>query len=79
MPDVYNLEFSDQALTTYTLIRQAWLAINRYAEAKLGKVGMTPETFMVLWICRDYPITRRAGFHGLCPWVNENSPEGRQA
>ena len=23
--------------------------------------------------------TRRAGFHGLCPWVNENSPEGRQA
>ena len=55
MPDVYDLEFSDQALTTYTLIRQAWLAINRYAEAKLGKVGMTPEKFMVLWICRDYP------------------------
>jgi len=20
-----------------------------------------------------FPITRRAGFHGLCPWVNENS------
>ena len=55
MPDVYDLEFSDQALTTYTLIRQAWLAINRYVEAKLAKVGVTPEKFMVLWICRDYP------------------------
>lgn len=23
--------------------------------------------------------TRRAEFHGLCPWVNGNSPEGRRA
>jgi hypothetical protein len=37
MPDVYDLEFTDQSLTTYTMIRQAWLAINRYAEAKLAK------------------------------------------
>lgn len=55
MPDVYDLEFSDQALTTYILIRQAWLAINRYAEARLAKEGTTPETFLVLWTCRDYP------------------------
>jgi len=55
MPDVYDLEFSDQALTTYILVRQAWLAINRYAEARLAKVGTTPETFLVLWTCRDYP------------------------
>jgi DNA-binding MarR family transcriptional regulator len=55
MPDVYDLEFSDQALTTYTLVRQAWLAINRYAETKLAKVGLTPEKFLVLWSCRDYP------------------------
>ena len=27
----------------------------------------------------DTPITRRAAFHGLCPWGNECSPEGRQA
>ena len=27
----------------------------------------------------ELPITRRAEFHGLCPWVNENSPVGRQA
>jgi hypothetical protein len=26
-----------------------------------------------------YLITRRAEFHGLCPWVNGNSPIGRQA
>ena len=25
------------------------------------------------------PITRRAGFHGLCPWGNVVPPEGRQA
>jgi DNA-binding MarR family transcriptional regulator len=55
MPDVYDLEFADQALTTYILIRQAWLAINRCAEARLAKVGVTPETFLVLWTCRDYP------------------------
>ncbi len=55
MPDVYDLEFADQALTTYVLVRQAWLAINRYAEARLAKVGVTPEKLMVLWICRDYP------------------------
>jgi len=55
MPDVYDLEFGDQALTTYILVRQAWLAVNRYAEAKLAKVGVTPEKFLVLWTCRDYP------------------------
>jgi len=55
MPDLYDLEFSDQALTTYILVRQAWLAINRYAEARVAKVGTTPETFLVLWTCRDYP------------------------
>jgi DNA-binding MarR family transcriptional regulator len=57
MPDVYDLEFSDQALTTYTLVRQTWLAINKYAETRLAKVGLTPETFLVLWTCRDYPGT----------------------
>jgi DNA-binding MarR family transcriptional regulator len=55
MPDVYDLEFSDQALTTYILVRQAWLAVNRVAEARLAKVGLTPEKFLVLWTCRDYP------------------------
>jgi DNA-binding MarR family transcriptional regulator len=54
-PDVYDLEFTDTALTTYILVRQSWLAINRYAEAKLTKVGVTPEKFLVLWTCRDYP------------------------
>jgi len=54
-PDVYDLEFSDTALTTYIVLRQAWLAVNRVAEARLAKVGVTPETFLVLWTCRDYP------------------------
>jgi DNA-binding MarR family transcriptional regulator len=54
-PDVYDLEFSDSALTTYILLRQAWLAVNRVAEARLAKAGLTPEKFLVLWTCRDYP------------------------
>ena len=54
-PDVYDFEFSDQALTTYTALRQAWLAVNRLAEARLGKIGLTPETIAVLWAARDYP------------------------
>ena len=56
-PDVYDLEFADTALTTYVLLRQAWLAVNRVAEARLAKVGLTPEKFFVLWTCRDYPDT----------------------
>lgn len=56
-PDVYDFEFSDQTLTTYTALRQAWVAVNRLAEAKLGKVGLTPETLAVLWAARDYPGT----------------------
>jgi DNA-binding MarR family transcriptional regulator len=55
MPDLYDLEFTDQALTTYTALRQAWVAVNRLAEARLGKLGLTPETLAVLWAARDYP------------------------
>jgi len=54
-PDVYDFELSDRALTTYTTLRQAWVAVNRLAEAKLAKLGLTPETIAVLWACRDYP------------------------
>jgi DNA-binding MarR family transcriptional regulator len=56
-PDVYDFEFTDQALTSYTTLRQAWIAVNRLAEAKLGKLGLTPETLAVLWAARDYPGT----------------------
>jgi DNA-binding MarR family transcriptional regulator len=56
-PDVYDFEFSDMALTTYTTLRQAWVAVNRLAEASLAKLGLTPEILAVLWACRDYPGT----------------------
>ena len=55
MPDLYDFEFTDQPLTTYTALRQAWVAVNGLAEARLGKVGLTPETLAVLWAARDYP------------------------
>lgn len=57
MPDMYDFEFTDQTLTTYTTLRQAWVAVNRFAEARLGKLGLTPETLAVLWAARDYPGT----------------------
>ena len=56
-PDVYDFKFTDQAFTTYTALRQSWLAVNRLAEARLGKIGLTPETLGVLWAARDYPGT----------------------
>lgn len=55
MPDVYDFEFSDTALTTYAMLRQAWVATTRLAESRLAKVGLTPETLAVLWAARDYP------------------------
>ena len=55
MPDMYDFEFADQALTTYTALRQAWVAVNRLAEARLGKINLTPEMLAVLWAARDYP------------------------
>jgi DNA-binding MarR family transcriptional regulator len=54
IPDVYDFEFSDEALTTYTALRQAWVAVNRLVEARLGEIGLTPETLAVLWAARDY-------------------------
>jgi len=55
MYDVYDLTFSEPALTTFTMLRQAWLAVSKLAETRLAKVGLTPETLAVLWACRDYP------------------------
>ena len=52
---MYDLQFSDRVLTTWTLLRQTWLAMDRAAEVRLAKVGLTPEKAAVLWICRDYP------------------------
>ncbi|MCJ7523036.1 MAG: MarR family transcriptional regulator, partial [Dehalococcoidia bacterium] len=54
---MYDFEFPDTSLTTYTMLRQTWAAINKLAETKLGKVGLTPEKVAVLWACRDYPGT----------------------
>ena len=55
MNNVYHFEFASPALETITMLRQTWLAFNRLAEIKLAKAGLTPETLMVLWTCKDYP------------------------
>ena len=52
---MYDYKFSDINLTTWTLLRQTWSAIQKVAERKLAKLGLTPEQVDVLWICRDYP------------------------
>ncbi len=52
---MYDLQFSDRVLTTWALLRQTWLAMDRAVEVRLAKIGLTPEKVAVLWICRDYP------------------------
>lgn len=59
MPDqiLYDMEFVDPTMTTWTLLCQTWIAANKVDEAKLSKIGLTPEKLAVLWVCRDYPGT----------------------
>jgi len=40
------------------------------------KYALLKETMVLLF---HSLITRRAEFHEACPWVNENTPAGRQA
>lgn len=54
---MYDFQFSDSAFATHTLLRQAWIAVNKAMEYRLAKVGLTPEKLAVLWACRDYPGT----------------------
>jgi DNA-binding MarR family transcriptional regulator len=54
---MYDFRFEDEALTTWTTLRQTWIAVNKVAELKLAKVKLTPEKAAVLWACRDYPGT----------------------
>lgn len=52
---MYDIQFADITLTTWALLRQTWLVMDKAAERRLAKVGLTPEKVSVLWICRDYP------------------------
>jgi len=52
---MYEMEFAETAMTTWTMLRQTWAAINKVAETRLAKVKLTPEKVAVLWACRDYP------------------------
>lgn len=52
---MYDFRFSDKALTSWVLLRQAWTAMYGVAAARLRAVGLTPEKMDLLWICRDHP------------------------
>ncbi len=52
---MYDFNFSDATLTTWVLLRQTRSAMQKVAERKLAKSGLTPEQVDVLWICRDHP------------------------
>jgi len=54
---MYDFEFQETAMGTWAVLRQTWIAVNKAAEVKLAKVGLTPEKAAVLWACRDYPGT----------------------
>ena len=40
---------------------------------------LPPKSYVTGLLGSSFLITRRAEFHGLCPWVNGKSPTGRQA
>jgi len=52
---MYDPNFTESTINTWMLLRQAWIAVNKVAETKLAKVGLTPEKAAVLWACRDFP------------------------
>jgi len=52
---MYDFEFAEPSMTTFSLIRQTWAALNKATEIRLAKIGLTPEKTAVLWACRDYP------------------------
>ena len=52
---MYDLKFSDPSLTSWALMRQTWAVMDKVAETKLGKIGLTPEKIAVLWACREHP------------------------
>ena len=54
---MYDFEFTETAMGTWAVLRQTWIAVNKAAELKLAKVGLTPEKAAVLWACRAYPGT----------------------
>jgi len=54
---MYDFEFEEIAMSTWAMLRQTWIAVNKTAEVKLAKVGLTPEKAAVLWACRDYSGT----------------------
>jgi DNA-binding MarR family transcriptional regulator len=54
---MYDFEFTETAMGTWAVLRQTWIAVNKAAEIKLAKVGLTPEKAAVLWACREYPGT----------------------
>lgn len=54
---MYDFEFEEMAMGSWATLRQTWIAVNKVAELKLAKVGLTPEKAAVLWACRDYPGT----------------------
>ena len=57
MDIVYEYSFFDATLTSWVLLRQVSSAMQKVAEHKLAKSGLTPEQVDVLWICRDHPDT----------------------
>ena len=50
---MYDYRYADRVLTTYSVLRRSWAAINKMTEVEIAKVGLTPDQLGVLWICRD--------------------------
>ena len=52
---MYDYKFAGASLTAWAQLRHTWIAMNKVAEVRLGKIGATPESIAILWACRDFP------------------------
>ena len=49
---VYDMEFVDPIMATWTLLRQTWKGLDKAVESRLARTGLTPEKTAILWICK---------------------------
>jgi len=50
---VYDFKYTDLSLTTFSILRRSWTAINKVTEFELTKIGLTPDQLGIMWICME--------------------------
>ena len=50
---MYDPRYKDQLLSTFSVLRRTWLAIDRLLDGEFASVGLTPAKVGVLWCCQQ--------------------------